>query len=241
MKSFLLTTAMLMTFAGAVFAQNLPPEYRWEIGLNGGYSGITRPVGPPAVYTGTRSNVVKDYSLRASFYFNSRWMMSLDLGNRRWETFGQWKLNDKFGVALNPVDVKFLLADHALTQTIQMNHVIPFYTQFRNFNRANLYFGVCAGMVQTLNDGSRQYSKYTSSTDSGYTYVSGHHYNAGLGYTLGLQTGFIYYIVPRLGVTAELAMRYVNVKTNDQNYTAPIAKYHLLHFPQTVGIRYRLY
>lgn len=241
MKSLLLTAAMILALAGGTFAQNLPPEFRWEVGANGGYSVITRPVGPPAVYSGTSTNVVKDISLRASYYFNWRWMISLDVSDRRWETFGEWKLTDRFGKALTPVKVPFLIADHALSQSVQMNYVIPFYTQFRNFNRANLYFGAHLGLVETMNDASRQYSKYASSTDSGYTYVSGYHYGPGMGYTLGIQTGFIYYLVPRLGVTAELSMRYVNVKTTDINYAAPNAHYHLLHFPQTVGIRYRLY
>ncbi len=239
MKSFLLTAAMLVAFAGGMFAQNLPPEYSWEVGVNGGYSVITRPVGPPAVYTGTRTNVVKDLSLRASYYFNWRWMMSLDVSTRRWETFGQWQINDKFGKQLKPVDVPFLLAQHALTQSIQMNHVIPFYTQFQTFNRANLYFGVHAGLVETVNDGSRSYDKYHNGSDSSYTYVSGYHYGSGMGFSAGFQTGFIYYIVPRLGVTAELSMRYVYVNTIDQNYAEPNSKYHLLHFPQTVGVRWR--
>ena len=239
MKSFLLTAAMLVAFAGGMFAQNLPPEYSWEVGVNGGYSAITRPVGPPAVYSGTRTNIVKDFSLRASYYLNWRWMLSLDIGTRRWESFGQWDLEGKFGKKLKPVNVNFLLADQAITQSIQLNHVIPFYTQFRDFNRANLYFGVMAGLVNTINDGSRSYDKYNDGVDSGYTYVSGYHYSAGRGYSLGLQTGFIYYIVPRLGVTAELAMRYVDVKTFDQNFAAVNNRYHLLHFPQTVGVRWR--
>lgn len=239
MKSFLLTAAMLVAFAGGTFAQNLPPEYNWEIGVNGGYSAITRPVGPPAVYSGSRTNIVKDFSLRATYYFNWRWMMSLDIGTRRWESFGQWELEGKFGKRLKPVDVNFLLADQATTQSVQMNHVIPFYTQFRDFNRANLYFGVMAGLVNTINDGSRSYDKYNDGVDSGYTYVSGYHYSAGRGYTLGLQTGFIYYIVPRLGVTAELAIRYADVRTNDQNFAEVNNRYQLLHFPQTVGVRWR--
>jgi hypothetical protein len=239
MKSFLLTAAMLVAFAGGMFAQNLPPEYSWEVGVNGGYSAITRPVGPPAVYSGTRTNIVKDFSLRASYYLNWRWMLSLDIGTRRWESFGQWDLEGKFGKKLKPVNVNFLLADQAITQSIQLNHVIPFYTQFRDFNRANLYFGVMAGLVNTINDGSRSYDKYNDGVDSGYTYVSGYHYSAGRGYTLGLQTGFIYYIVPRLGVTAELAVRYADVKTFDQNFAAVNNRYQLLHFPQTVGVRWR--
>lgn len=239
MKSFLLTAAMLVAFAGGMFAQNLPPEYSWEVGVNGGYSVITRPVGPPAVYSGTRTNIVKDFSLRASYYLNWRWMLSLDIGTRRWESFGQWDLEGKFGKKLKPVNVNFLLADQAITQSVQLNHVIPFYTQFRDFNRANLYFGVMAGLVNTINDGSRSYDKYNDGVDSGYTYVSGYHYSAGRGYTLGLQTGFIYYIVPRLGVTAELAVRYADVKTFDQNFAAANNRYQLMHFPQTVGVRWR--
>ncbi len=53
MKSLLLTAATMLALAGGTFAQNLPPEFRWEVGANGGYSVITRPVGPPAVYSGT--------------------------------------------------------------------------------------------------------------------------------------------------------------------------------------------
>ncbi len=239
MRSLLLTAAMVTGIAAGSFAQNLPPEYGWEAGANGGYSVITRPVGPPDVYRGTRTNVVRDYSLRASYYFNWRWMISAEVGDRRWETFGQWQLWDRFDTRLKPIDVPFLLAEHAITESVQMNHVIPFYTQFHNFNRANIYFGVQAGMVQTVNDGSRTFSTMNTGTDSSWQYVSGYHYQSGLGYTLGLQGGFIYYIVPRFGVTAELSLRYVNVRTRDINYAMPNRSYHIMHFPQTIGVRYR--
>jgi hypothetical protein len=241
MKSFLLTAATCLAFAGGTFAQNLPPEYRWEVGANGGYSTITRPTGPPAVYSGNSTSVVKDYSLRASYYFNWHWMMSLDIGNRRWESFGEWKLDDRYGKPLKPFKMKFLIADHAITTSVQMNYVIPFYSQFRTFNRANLYFGVHAGLVNTINDGSRGYSKYNTGTDSNYNYVSDFHYNSGSGYTLGLQTGFIYYIVPRFGVMAELAVRYARVNTIGDHWAEPTSTYGVMHFPQTIGIRYRIY
>lgn len=241
MKSFLLTAATCLAFAGGTFAQNLPPVYRWEVGANGGLSTITRPVGPPAVYTGNSTDVVKDYSVRASYYFNWHWMMLVDVGNRRWESFGQWTLEDRYGQQLKPVKMNFLLADHAITTSVQMNYVVPFYSQFTTFNRANLYFGAHLGMVNTINDGSRSYDRITTAYDSSMTYVSGYHYNSGIGYTLGVQSGFIYYIVPRFGVCAEVAMRYVHVKTIDTKWAEPNAKYNLLHFPQTVGIRYRIY
>jgi len=240
MKSFLLTAIALMACAGSLFAQNLPPVYSWEIGVNGGYSGITRPLGPPAVYQGTRSDVVQDFSLRGNYYFNEHWMIGLDVGSRKWETFGQWQINDKFNNVLKPVDVNFLVADRAITETVLMNYVIPFYTQFQTFNRANFYFGANAGMVTTVNDGSKGYASVKSPTDSAtITYVNSYHYGFGIGYSIGIQSGFTYNIIPRLGVNLELGMRYVRVKTNDQNAAADNAKYHLLYFPETIGIRWR--
>lgn len=240
MKSLLLTAATLLALAGSTLAQNLPPVYRWEVGANAGLSTITRPTGPPEVYTGNSTDVVKDYSLRASYYFTWRWMMSLDVGNRRWESFGQWQMEDRYGLPLKPYKMNFLIADHAITTAVQMNYVIPFYTRFTTFNRANLCFGVHAGMVNTINDGSRSYDTMSTPSDPGRRYVSGFHYNSGVGYTLGLQSTFIYYIVPRFGVCAELAIRYANVKTIDTKWAEPISRYQVMHFPQTIGIRYRL-
>jgi len=241
MRSILLTAAACVAFAGSTFAQNLPPEYRWEVGANGGYSTITRPDGPPAVYSGNSTSVVKDYSLRASYYFNWHWMMSLDIGNRRWESFGEWKLDDRYGKPLTPFKVKFQVADHAITTAVQMNYVIPFYSQFTTFNRANLYFGTHVGLVNTVSDGSRNYDTYATQTDTTIRYVNGVNYGSGMGYTLGLQTGFIYYITPRFGVSAELALRYVDVHTIDDHWAESISHYRLMHFPQTLGIRWRIY
>ncbi len=240
MKSLLLAVTASLAIAGSALAQNLPPSYRWEVGVNGGYSIITRPAGPPEVYKGNTTNLVKDYSLRASYYFNWRWMMSLDVGNRRWESTGEWDLQDRFGKKYKTIPMNFLIASHAVTTTVSMNYVIPFYTQFTTFNRANLYFGAMAGMVNTINDGSRAYSRYSSATDSSTTYVSGYNYSAGMGYTLGLHTGFIYYIVPRFGVSAEAGIRYVNLRTNDQGWAEPNNHIQLAHFPATVGIRWRI-
>lgn len=239
MKSIVLAAAIMLGLAGGAYAQNLPPEYKWEVGLNGGYSVITRPTGPPDVYTGRSTNIVKDISLRATYYINWRWMLSLDISDRKWESFGQWDLNGRFNQKLAPVKVNFLIADHALMQNVQINHVIPFYTRYRSYNKANVYFGAHVGLVQTVNDGSRGYTKYPTDIDSSNKYVSSVHYSAGTGYSVGAQAGFIYYIVPRLGVTAELSMRYVDVRTTDQNAAAVMQRYHLLHFPQTVGVRWR--
>src|ERR1035437_4648067 len=165
MKAFLLTAAALMVCAGSMFAQNLPPDYYWEVGANNGYSAITRPLGPAQAYQGTRTNVVHDYSVRLNYFLNPHWMLNLDIGNRRWETFGTWKLNDKFGQSLKSQPITFLIADNAVTEAVGINYVIPFYTKYNTFNRANLYFGALFGLVTTTNDGSIGYSDYKSVPD----------------------------------------------------------------------------
>ncbi len=239
MKAFLLTTAAILACAGSMFAQNLPPEYSWEIGVNGGYSTMTRPLGPAEAYQGTRTNVSTDYSLRACYFFNPHWMINLDLGNRRWESYGQWNVTDLFGQPLKPQQITFVVADYALTETVGMNYVIPFYSKYNTINRSNINFGVIFGLINTMNDGSIAYSKYKAPPDSNYTYMSKYDYGFGIGYTFGLQIGYTYYFLPRFAVNVDLGLRYADVKTNDVRYNHENSNYHLLYFPETLGLRWR--
>lgn len=239
MKAFLLTAVAWLAIAGSSIAQDFSNDYSWEVGINGGKSIITRPVGPAEPYEGNRTNPVYDYSFHVNYYPSPAWMISLDAGDRKWESFGTWQLNDLFGQKLKPREVSFLLADHALNQSVGVNYVIPFLTRYQTFTRANLYFGANFGLVETVNDGSTGYSKYNEAPDSNYTYVSSYHYGFGIGYSFGLQVGYTYYIIPRLGINLELGARYAEVGTNDINYRRENARYHLLHFPETLGIRWR--
>jgi len=239
MKAFLLTAAALMACAGSMFAQNLPPDYNWEVGINGGISGFTRPLGPANAYQGTQTNIVPDFSLRLNYFLNPHWMLNLDIGTRKWETTGTWQLNDQLGQQLKPRPVTFLVADHAITESVGINYVIPFYDRYETFNKANLNFGVMAGLVTTTNDGSIGYSTYNAAPDSGYKYVSHYDYGFGIGYSVGIQMGFTYYFVPRFGVNIDLAMRYVNVGTNDEHYGSENNHFYLLYFPETIGVRWR--
>lgn len=239
MKAFLLTAAALMACAGSMFAQNLAPVYDWEVGLSGGFSVITRPLGPAPGYQGTRTNVVHDYSLKATYYFNEHWNLSLDIGTRQWETFGTWQLNDANGQQLKSRNITFVVADHAVSESIQMNYLIPFYAQYSNFNRANVYFGLMFGLVTTVNDGAMGFSKYNAAPDSNYTYTSKYDYGYGIGASYGAQVGFTYYIIPRLGVNVELAARYAGVRTHDSRYGSENDHFHLLYFPETIGLKWR--
>ncbi len=85
MKAFLLTAAIVVACAGGTFAQNLPPDYYWEVGVNGGLCGMTRPEGPANAYQGTRTSIMGDLSVRVNYYFNPNWMIFADFGDRRWE------------------------------------------------------------------------------------------------------------------------------------------------------------
>ena len=239
MKGLLLTAAALMVCAGSMFAQNLPPDYSWEVGLSAGLSAITRPLGPADAYQGTRTNLVHDYAFKATYYFNEHWFLSFDLGERQWETSGTWQLQDAYGQQLQSRPITFLVADHAINESFEFNYAIPFYTRYNTFERSNLYFGVMLGMMTTTNDGSLSYSKYNAPPDSSYTYMSKYDYGFGMGITFGLQVGYTYYIVPRLGVNVELAARYAGVKTNDEHYDSENDRYHLLYFPETIGLKWR--
>ncbi len=239
MKAFLITAATFLVMAGGVFAQNLPPDYSWEVGLNAGSSGFTRPLGPATNYQGTRTNTVPDYSFRFNYYFNPHWMINLDLGCRRWESYGTWNLNDQYGLQLKPREITFLIADRAINESVGINFVLPLYTRYNTYNKANINFGAQVGMMTTVNDGSLHYSKYKSLPDSTYTYMSKYDYGFGMGYTYGIQVGFTYYIVPRLGVNLDLAMRFASVRTNDEHYGSENNHFYLLYFPETLGIRWR--
>lgn len=239
MKALLLTVAAVVAFAGSMFAQNLPPDYHWEVGINGGVSGFTRPLGPANEYQGTQTNTVPDFSIRVNYYFNPHWMLNLDIGDRKWQSSAAWQLNDQLGQQLQPRRVDILIASNAINESFGLNYIIPFYDEYRSFNKANLNFGVTGGLITTVNDGSIGYSKYNAAPDSGYTYVSHYDYGFGVGYTLGIQMGFTYYVTPRLGVNIDLAMRYVNVGTNDQRYDSENSHFYLLYFPETIGLRWR--
>ena len=239
MKAFLLTAATILACVSGLFAQNLPPDYNWEVGINAGWSAITRPNGPSTAYQGTRTKTVHDYSIRMDYFLSPNWMLNLDLGDRQWKSFGDWELVDNQGVKLNNRAVTFLIADHATNESVGLNYVIPFYTKYTAYNKANLYFGVMFGLMQTANDGSIAYSKYKSSPDSGYTYVSRYDYGSGTGYNVGIQLGYTWYIIPRLGVNIDLGMRYARIKTIDEHYGSENNKFHLLYFPETLGIRWR--
>ena len=243
MKAFLLTAATVLACGTGLFAQslwsaNLPPDYNWEVGVNGGWSTFTRPNGPADVYQGTRTKTVSDFSIRASYFLSPNWMLNLDLGTRHWESSGDWSVVDNQGTSLGTRPVTFVVAEHAVNESVGINYVIPFYTRYRTYNKSNLYFGASFGLMQTSNDGSIKYANYKL-TDTAYRYPSRFDYGPGDGFMVGLQAGYTWYIVPRLGINLDLSVRYAQFNTTDQRYGSENSHFHTLYFPETVGIRWR--
>lgn len=243
MKALLLTVVTLLASVCTIFAQNMPPQYDWEVGVNGGFSVITRPLGTATGYQGTRTNVVHDFSAQITRNFSEHWFLTFEVGDRKWQTFGDWTPVGPFGQKMPAQQITFQIADHALSESFEFNYNIPFYTHFHTYNRSNLYFGVMFGLVTTVSDGALGYNTYKTSVDSGATYVSRYDYGMGVGLSYGIQMGYTYYIFPginpRLGINVQLAIRYAGVSTNDTRYGSENSSFYLLHFPETVGIRWR--
>jgi hypothetical protein len=248
MKAFLLTAAAVLSFTGSIFAQRqaiwetFPPDLRWDVGVNYGASGITRPYGPQNEYAGTRTNVVPEYALKVVYAADEHWNFTFDLGMRKWESYGTWENPYLQGTSLKKTNITFGLGKPALTESIQANYVIPFYNRYRTIYRASLYFGATVGLVTTVSDGSTGYSYYKAQPDSSYRYVSNINYAKGIGYSFGVQAGYTYYFLRRWGLNAEIGCRFVEVgteKTNGQSDDHGIHRYKMLFLPETVGIRYR--
>jgi hypothetical protein len=239
MKALLLTVALFIGATGSMFAQNFPPDYPWEAGINGGISAFTRPLGPATQYTGTRTNPVADFSLRANYFFNEHLMLGIDIGSRRWKSYGTWQENGTMGQTLSNEQVSVLVASHAINESFELNYIVPFYTKYNTYNKSNLYFGVMFGLVTTINDGSTGYGRYKGTVDSGTVYVNSINYGYGIGINYGVQLGYTYYIVPQIGVNVEVAARYADVHTNDLIPGNNNKDFYLLYFPATIGIRYR--
>ncbi|WP_133162688.1 hypothetical protein [Flavipsychrobacter stenotrophus] len=247
MKGFFLTAALFLGLTGGAFAQtNVWNDYgvdrTWDIGFNYGASTITRPNGPEKFYQGSRTNVVPDFSIKLQYVVTPHWHLAFDLGWRTWESYGTWSNPYTYGTQLSPTEVKFQLGKPAITETFQLNYVIPYYSKYKVLNRANLYFGVSAGLVTTVSDGSQSFGKYNNRPDSSYRYVNGYNYGMGIGYSVGVQMGYTYYFLRKWGVNVELAARYVNMTASKENGLADAhgtTKYNMLFFPQTFGIRYR--
>ena len=113
--------------------------------------------------------------------------------------------------------------------------VFPIFSEYRYFNKANVYAGVSFGALFTVNDGGIIYK-----SESGLQYTSQVNMAAGTGFVAGVQVGYTHYLSDLFGFNAEFAPKYANVKTVDPRYGGSNQHYMLFYFPFTLGLRFRL-
>lgn len=239
MRSILLTATAILTLTASVSAQSFPPDYRLEAGLNVGTSTTTIPNGPQSLYKGTQTAWSPEASLRMHYNLSPYWQVGGDLGYTSWSTTGKWSLYDTHGNVLPSQKVKFVYSDPTITLAAQANRVVPFYSKYKEYNKANFYYGVTLGLVFTVNDGTSTQTTYGQAPDPQFIYTSKYDYGYGIGYVAGVQAGYTYYISETLGVNVEGAARFAEVGTNDTRYDHGNSRYNLFYFPLTVGFRMR--
>ncbi|NCX95129.1 MAG: hypothetical protein EBX41_01735 [Chitinophagia bacterium] len=222
--------------------KNYPPDPKWEVSASYGASIITNPKGPLNDYQGTSTNFVRDIAIKGTYMISPRFNIALDIGFRKWTSKAMWLQPYYFGQSINPTEVKISFGNPAISECLQANYCFPHYSKFRNTNNANLYVGATLGIVTTVSDGSVAYGKYNAPPDSSYQVVTAYNYAQGIGYTIGFQAGYTRYIYRNWGLNIEGAVRYVNMATDKpmgKAYLDGNDKYHMMHFPINIGVKYR--
>lgn len=227
-----------ITTANSLFAQ-LPADYRFELGVNGGISANTLPTGPDPLYTGTKTIPSAEFSARFHYNLNENWQIGIDLGRSKWTTTANWALTDVNGQTLQSKKVTFNIAEPATSFCAQLNRLKGYRSRYKEYNKANFYYGISLGTIVAANDGSMGQSAYGQSPDPKLMYTSSYNYGYGIGYLAGLQVGLSYYIWENFGVNFEIAGREAYVWNNDSRYSHANDEYNIFYFPITVGLRYR--
>ncbi|MEI8278685.1 MAG: hypothetical protein WCG87_02910 [Bacteroidota bacterium] len=232
MRLILLTAIALLT-TGTVFAQYVP-EYRSELGFNSGLTTITTPSNTN--YTG-RTSVWNNYSsLRFSYGVSDHYLMSFEMGATSWTTRDKWPITGRDNANYGIKEVKYVFGKPALSFMIHTNRVVPFYSRYREMVRSQFYFGLSGGLMVTVNDGQNTIGYNTQDSS---TYTKEFHYDSGIGYVVGFQLGYSYFVTRHFGFNIEGTARYANVNTADRRYGSINEKFDLTYFPVTLGLRYR--
>jgi hypothetical protein len=236
MKSIILSFTTLVLSAAAAFGQATPADYMHETGIYGGLGAFTNP--RSTSYRGERNIIPYTFSANYYFNFNERFQVGIDFATTRWKTEGQIQypgLQNKPGFNEKTT---YILADYAHSLTARANYVIPMYDNYR-INRSNVYMGVAAGAVFTVNDGRTTYGQFAGRTGEEYRYMEQYNYEAGTGYTVGVQVGINYYFSNHMGFNLEAAPRYVHVSNQNHNIGSINGNFDMFTFPATIGLKFR--
>lgn len=239
MKSLILTAIAILGLAAGSSAQFLPPDYRFEIGVNGGVSTTTVPLGPAAAYQGSKNTWNPVYGINLTYNIFEKLMVSLEATQTKWITKGEWASTITNNQQIAPKEITYQYANPATSFYVAVNGLIPFTSRYGDYNKANIHYGIGGGVVATLNDGNIGYTEEGDPNDPTFKYVTQYNYGFGFGGQVGAQVGFTYYIIPKLGININLAARYVGIRTNEDRYGQMNNYYRMLYFPHTLGVRFR--
>jgi len=228
--------SLLLIAVASVFSLNAMAQ-RFELGINGGMSTTTRPEG--ALYQGEHNEWTPAGSLSFHYNFHERWQAGLSIGVTSWKRTGQWPLTGAMEDSLGTEEISFTMAKSAVTFAFQLNHVIPFYQDYEDFVKQQIYFGVAAGPVIVANDGEVTTSRVNPNTPFEYSYTSGFNFQPGYGFMVGAQVGYTYYLGEHFGINVDIAPRIAWVETVDPRLGEANNQYSVMYFPTTIGLRYR--
>ena len=233
MRLSLLVSCALLT-CGTLSAQTFQPIHRFTLGINGGISTTSIP--KFSKYTGTTTTYSPDVSVKAHYSLSDHFEIGLDVGGTSWKTYDRsWHLIGPENQSFGDKKVTYNFATAAFNLTPEFNVIFPIFSDYRYFNKANIYAGGSFGAIFTVNDGGNIYK-----FENGLQYTSQVNMAPGTGFVAGVQVGYTHYLSDLFGLNVEFAPKYVNVHTVDSRYAAGNEHYMLFYFPLTVGLRFRL-
>ena len=231
----MILTAAAALFSFAAMAQE-QADYIHEVGLYAGIAPFSKPNN--TLYRGDKNKLAYTFAINGYHNFNERIQAGLDVGVTHWESNGSYNVNGLMGASAGSRDIKYLYADRVWNVCARFNYVIPRYDEY-HVNRSNVYFGVAAGALFTVNDKGSNYEQYLQQDGEQFRYVSQYNYDYGVGYTFGVQVGYNYYFANRWALNVEAAPRYNYVNIVDHRNGTASGQLQVFSYPITVGLKFR--
>lgn len=239
MTSRLLLAAALVFSGAAAHAQwSDQPDYRFNVGINGGLAPTTR-IWREVDYSADEKSLPSTWGIVGNYNFTDRIQVGMEINTAsEWSSRGTVTLNGLGGTVLGQPGVRYVYAERTWSLQVRVNGVVPMYDKMRSL-RADFYYGLGLGAIFTVNDGRTVYNQFNEQVGEEYRFVSEYHYEPAAGYTVGVQAGFDWWFLGRLGVNAEVAPRFSHLNLVDNRAASRNGPFDIISFPVTVGLRYR--
>lgn len=239
MTTRLLLAAALVFSSGIASAQwSNEPDYRFNVGINGGIAPTTR-VYREVDYSADEKSLPNMFGVVGNYNFTDQFQMGLLVNTHsEWSALGTTTLYGLDGKMLGQPGVRYVYSERTWTVEARVNAVVPIYDQMRNL-RSAFYYGIGVGALFTVNDGRTVYNQFNGGIGEEYRFVSEYHYEPGAGYTIGLQAGMDWWISDRFGINVEVAPRFNHINLVDNRAAGRNGPFDVFNFPMSAGLRYR--